>query len=200
MSSIKEEHVLKGDISAEEVLKKVGHLVSEVVGVAEEAKEHLLAEVFTRRFNQLAMNTYPQLNLLASVVSHDPREVKILHKENNLGSWKPEQPPAVPGPNLQPAPGPLVQQPVEPVAAAAAVVVEPEAEIPASVVEPEPAGDADPVAGEGDDSGEDLTHGGDADQQGEDNADQNSNGEGGEPEGDEPELTEEEKAAAEQQQ
>ena len=107
-----EQHVLKGDISTSAISEKVGHLITEVEGVAEANKEHLLAEVFARRFNQLAMNTYPQHNLLASVVAHDPREVKVLYKSEVVGSWKPEPLEEVPGPVLQPAPGPLVQEPV----------------------------------------------------------------------------------------
>lgn len=105
MSEVKQ--VLKGEHSLENVAKMVEQLVTEVVGTAEARAEHLLAEVFTRRFNILAQNTHPALNLEASVVSVEPRAIKILHKGGIVGHWQPEgtdlvRPDSAPAPVVEP--------------------------------------------------------------------------------------------------
>lgn len=104
MSEVKQ--VLKGEHSFQVVAEKIEHLVTEVAGTALDRAEHLLAEVFVRRFNILAQNTHPALNLEAVLVNVDPRAVKILHKSEVLGHWQPDGSDLV-QPTGQPAPAPV---------------------------------------------------------------------------------------------
>lgn len=147
--------VLKGEHSLEAVAAKVEHLVTEVIGAAEAKAEHLLAEVFTRRFNILAQNTHPALNLEASVVSVDPRAVKVLHKGEVVGHWQPEgtdlvRPSSAPAPVVEPEEEEGQNQGSgEPVPVTIQPVVEPEVKDPAEQQE----------QGEGGEQGDDTTGG-----------------------------------------
>jgi len=78
--------------SLEGVKRKVGVIIGEVISAAEVKREHLEAAVFVRRFNQLAQNTHPRLNLLAAVVSDgskEPRAAQVFHESQVVGRWEP---------------------------------------------------------------------------------------------------------------
>lgn len=78
--------------SADLIGKKVGILVNEVVGAAEAKREHLETATFVQRFNVLARNHHPRLNLLAVVVSDGskaPRKANVLHESNVVTTWEP---------------------------------------------------------------------------------------------------------------
>lgn len=78
--------------SADLIGKKVDILINEVVGAAEAKREHLETATFARRFNVLARNHHPRLNLLAVVVSDGskaPRKANVLHESDVVTTWEP---------------------------------------------------------------------------------------------------------------